>query len=228
MSKKGTFDLKISASSVKEIHRKYELAEDSANTTSIEAVENIDSLQFLDETRKSRKCILSKIDFSGSENYSCFWCRHPITDECIGCPTKYVSSVVHRSYFSEINKEKFMVKESIIESKSKISVDSDLFHESNDYYETDGIFCSFACCMAFIKDNKKISLYSDSETLLNRIADFKVEPAPHWRMLKIYGGTLDIEEFRKSCKTSHYENLGVYKPFFKSIAHTFEQKIRLH
>jgi hypothetical protein len=127
-----------------------------------------------------------------------------------------------RFALAEANKEKFMVKESMI---SPVSM-PDVIQETNDYYETDGIFCCLECTMAFIKDNKKNSLYVDSEILLNRIAGRKVEPAPHWRLLKSYGGHLDINEFR-TLRNVEYIQSGIHKPFFKSVAHTFEQKIKL-
>lgn len=222
MSRKSTFDLKLSGSALKEIHRKYEIAADQTNITSIEAIENSEVLQFMDETRKLHKCILSKIDFSGGDTYSCYWCRHPVVEAPIGCPTKYVPSMIHKCYFSEINKERFMVKESVL----SMTTGEDVIEEKNDYYETDGIFCSLECVMAFIKENKKNPLYSDSEILLGRIAGRKVEPAPHWRLLKPYGGHLDIKDFRK-IKNMEYVPNGIHKPFFKSIAHTFEQKIKL-
>ena len=231
MSKKPTFDLKLSASSLKDVHRKYELTDDQSSITKIETIEEgIESLTFLDETRKAHKCFLSKIDFNGSENYRCFWDQHNLhpDNEILACPTKYVPSVVHRSYFSEINKEQFVVKESMIDKVKDKPFSADLSYENNDYYESDGIFCSEECMMAFAIENKKKSLYANSELLINRIARRKVTPAPHWRMLKVYGGTLDIKEFREYQKNIQYVNLGIYKPFFRSIAHIFEQKIRLN
>jgi hypothetical protein len=144
----------------------------------------------------------------------------------MGCPTKYVPSVIHRNYFSEINKEKFVVKESVMSGDALATHLEDLSIENNDYYESDGIFCNFPCMLAFARENKKNPLYSDSEMLIHRIAGQKVDPAPHWRMLKEYGGSLDIKDFRESGKYTEYQNFGVYKPFFKSIAHAFESKMR--
>ena len=75
----------------------------------------------------------------------------------------------------------------------------------------DGIFCSFNCVLAFINDNKHDSLYRESITLLNYF--YKTIfgtlpkiflPAPHWRLLKEYGGHLDIAEFRKSFNHVEY------------------------
>jgi hypothetical protein len=228
MSKRHTFDLKLNSSQVKDIHSKYDILkpDQGVNTTNIE-LESVDSLCFLDDTRKSHKCILSRVDFSNPESYKCFWCHNACTEkQPIGCPIKYIPPVIHRNYFSEINKEKFVVKESFMKGDKIASAIEDLSIENNDYYETDGIFCDLPCALAFVRDNKKTPLYADSEILIHRIAGQKVDPAPHWRMLREYGGMLDIKDFREAAKYTEYHNFGVYKPFFKSIAHAFESKMR--
>jgi hypothetical protein len=79
----------------------------------------------------------------------------------------------------------------------------------NEYFEVDGIFCSFNCKLAFLlieipKGNK---MYKDSHMLIDLL--FKksvgrfpykneIKPSPHWRLLKLYGGDLTIEEYRNS------------------------------
>ena len=40
---------------------------------------------------------------------------------------------------------------------------------SNNYYETDGCFCSFNCCLAFINDNVHNAMYSSSKHLLMKM-----------------------------------------------------------
>lgn len=228
MNKRHTFDLKLNSSQVKDIHTKYDMfnTEQGNNTTNIE-LESVDTLAFLDDTRKSHKCILSKIDFANCETYRCYWDRNPLPDKSpVGCPVKYIPNVIHRNYFSEINKEMFVVKESLIKGEKISSAIDDLSIETNDYYETDGVFCNLSCALAFARENKKNPLYAESEILIHRIAGSKVDPAPHWRMLKEYGGTLDIKDFRESAKYTEYVSFGVYKPFFKSIAHAFESKMR--
>lgn len=229
MSKRHTIELKFNAAQIKDIHEKYSFqrADQPENTTSID-LETVDTLVFLDDTRKPHKCILSQIDFSKADIYKCFWCRHPCTDTPpMGCPVKYVPSVVHRNYFSEINKEKFVVKESISkEINSLTSAIEDLSMEKNDFYESDGIFCSFACMISFVRENKKNPLYAESELLIHKLAGRKIEPAPHWRLLKEYGGTLSLKEFREACNSLEFALNGNYKPFFKSIATAFECKIK--
>jgi hypothetical protein len=69
-----------------------------------------------------------------------------------------------------------------------------------------GIFCSFACMLAY-KDDKKLYnnnylinyLYTKltaDETILNKVN--KLQPAPPRCALKMFGGELSIEEFRNS------------------------------
>tara|TARA_B100000989_G_C19511280_1_gene459205 strand:+ start:814 stop:1446 length:633 start_codon:yes stop_codon:yes gene_type:complete len=72
---------------------------------------------------------------------------------------------------------------------------------SNNKYITDGIFCSFNCCLSFILENVHNTLYIKSNKLLINI--FKtlfdktyIEPAPSWRLLKNYGGKYTIDEYR--------------------------------
>src|SRR5690606_29070975 len=80
---------------------------------------------------------------------------------------------------------------------------------SNNVFETDGVFCSFNCCLAFINDNSTNPKYKLSKNLLmniyhivNNIKTLNVKelfkPSPSWRLLKEYGGHLTIDDFRKS------------------------------
>lgn len=79
-------------------------------------------------------------------------------------------------------------------------------------YDTDGIFCSFNCCLSWIIDNAHNPLYKESHTLLlnifrevnNNMLGTSLFPAPHWRMLKVYEGTLSITEFRESFNNIEY------------------------
>ena len=240
--KKVIFALKLT-STLKDIHTKYELVSLNKNITSL------DSLIFLDESRKIHKCVLSIPDFT-NKNACCFWDRHPIGDITpIGCPLKYMPSVISRVFFSEITKEKFVVKESTVKNQ-QISTEIEITKDSDEYYETDGLFCGPECVLAFILDNKKNPIYFDSENLLRRIystssnstssnsnssnstssnstsSNSELHPAPHWRILSAYGGTLTIESFRENFNRVDYENRGFYKPFFKPLAIAYEEKIK--
>lgn len=226
-TKKYIFSIRLPLS-LKETYTKYGIEFNSSNVTGIEEI--LGSLNFVDETRKMHHCLISSIDFSSGKKYCCFWDRHTFTTQPLACPIKYVPNVVSRTYFSEITKDKFTVKESIFPDQ-EIDKSIEVRKETNDYYETDGIFCSWNCMWAFILDNKKNPMYADSEYLFTRfmfdvMKISRVIPAPHWRLLEEYGGTLTIEKFRESFTNVEYENKGMYKPF-RSIGFAFEEKLKL-
>ena len=78
-------------------------------------------------------------------------------------------------------------------------------------------------------------MYNHSLTLLmkmyNEMLNTTVsvfDDAPHWRLLREYGGHLSIEEFRGCFNKIDYEEHGIIKntPTFRSIGHLFEEKIK--
>lgn len=162
------------------------------------ASERVDSVQFSDELQTSFKGRLSSIHLnSSSVVYHCFWCRHPIFSTCIGCPINLRPNIDTKHYTSHINGNEYCIREQLREEAAQ------------QVYEMDGAFCSFECCYAFIRDRKNDPFYSQSETLLRMIyyrqsQSMDLQCAPHWRLLKEYGGTMSIEEFRASVQTITY------------------------
>jgi hypothetical protein len=223
----------------------------------------VEMISFLDESKKLYQCNITMIDFTtGNQtntlNYNCYWCHHPFTSYPIGCPIKYVSNKATKKYHSEITKDTYIIKENITSKKTnKIQNTTKytpfnffLFNETNlgynldikeeQYFYTDGIFCSFNCCKAFIKDNKHNRLYNYSEILLtklfnhimkvennsNDLENLKISPAPHWRLLQVYGGHLSINKFRENFNKVTYNFHGIInKDIFKPIGHLYEEKI---
>ena len=203
-------------------------------------------ISFIDEAKKIHKCTISMIDFttnnkiSNCNTYECFWCRNSIPNNvmAIGCPIKYVPSQAVKTYYSEISKDKYTIKENITTKRNnniKQDDNSKLTIIDKNYYLTDGIFCSFNCCMAYIENNKHNSLYDMSECLLLKmyhdIYPSKVafiDKAPHWRKLKQYGGDLTIEQFRDSFNKIEYHDYGfvIGVNNFKSIGLLFEEKLK--
>ena len=192
---------------------------------------------FLDESKHYHKCIVSMIDVSSSkkvQRYNCFWDKNPFTTSPIGCPIKYIPSQAIKRYYSEISKDIYTIKENITIDKKKSIMDNNddrLTIQENEYYECDGIFCSFNCVLAFIRDNIHNSIYSNSEMLLIKMYNdiFKnnnvqIEPAPTWRLLNEYGGILSISKFRESFNKIEYESHGIiYQKFIGSI---FEEHLK--
>lgn len=214
------------------------------NSTKIEELDhsknNPEIVSFLDESKCIRKCTVSTIDFSKKTKYRCFWDRNPIPDNIhpIGCPIKYVPSKTLKTYHSEISKETYTISEPVTEKRMEdvdIRGDKRFSTQKRGYYETDGIFCSFNCCMAYINspENKKNPMYRYSENLLimmyNDVNDNsgkinEISPAPHWRNLVEYGGNLPVEKFRDSFNKIDYIDHGTIS--FVSTGKLFEDKIK--
>ena len=203
-------------------------------------------ISFIDEAKKAHKCTVSMVDFTTEKEflystvYDCFWCRNsiPKTVMAIGCPIRYIPTQAVKSYYSEISKDKYTIKENITTKRQKSieeSKDSCLTVIDKNYYLTDGIFCSFNCCMAYIDDNKHNSMYDMSEMLLLKMYHDvhptkvqSIDMAPHWRKLKQCGGDLSIERFRDSFNKIEYQEHGYVSgiPKFKSLGILFEEKLK--
>jgi hypothetical protein len=202
-------------------------------------------ISFLDESKRLRKCVISMIDYSTNRivdrkgRYKCYWDKNTIPEgfQPIGCPIKYIPNKVTKTYHSEITKDLYTISESVTEKRQKeIDEKNDDRLKSNikGYYETDGIFCSFNCCMAYIDsiENRNNPLYQYSESLLltmyNDVNETEtiteIMPAPHWRTLIDFGGHLTIEKFRESFNKVKYIDHGILS--YVSLGRLFEDKIK--
>lgn len=199
------------------------------------------TVSFLDESKKVRNCDVSMIDYLKNEEliqceYNCFWCRHSFDTKPVGCPIRYIAPQATKEYYSEISKDTYVIKENVTslkQKKIKEKGDKCITVKEKGYYQTDGIFCSFPCVMAYINMNKKDSLYIHSKYLLtkmyNDIFELDVEsisPAPHWRQLIEYGGNMNIDEFRSNFNRVDYDYHGITYPKFRSIGHLYEKKLK--
>jgi hypothetical protein len=208
----------------------------TTSITELEIEKIPETISFLDESKKTRKCYISTINFKSNIQYKCFWDKHdlPIGVKPLGCPIKYIASNVTKVYMSEITKDKYTIQESVTEKRLKElkgKKDLRLSFEDKGYYETDCIFCSFECCMAWIEDNMNNPLYKNSKSLLLKmkidetgsgdISNITINPAPHWRTLSCFGGNLSIEQFRESFNKVVYIDHGNI-----SIGRLYEDQIK--
>jgi hypothetical protein len=118
----------------------------------------------------------SVLDSIECQNLNCWWCRNsiPVEYQTLGCPLKY----------------------------------------SNETFYCEGSFCSFNCIKAYIEDLNHYQLkYRDSMSLLllyyskifnSNILYTEIYSAPHWSLLKEYGGSLDINDFRNEFQRIQY------------------------
>jgi hypothetical protein len=246
MLKDFTFSLEVN---INNIHKKYGIkplpfsnlkskvqCEKVTKVSDLYSGKNEDTVIFLDETKKSHLCHKSIITFNSNINYHCFWCKFSFTGHPIGCPIRYVSSQAVKNYVSNITKDVYVIKENITKQNRLNLEKSSIEIKENEYYETDGIFCSPNCCQAFINDNKNDPIYVDSSMLLIKMCceisnNSKIElinPAPHWRLLDVYGGHLNISKFRESFNKVNFEDCGTFKSTIKycPIGTLFENKIK--
>ena len=206
---------------------------------------------FLDESKQQHNCIISMYDFLQESclpvktDISCFWCKHAFTTTPIGCPIRYIPAKVTKAYYSEITKDTYQITDNLTPLRKKgipalmEKHDSKFeIHDNNDeYFLTDGVFCSFNCCISFINEMKSYnSLYEQSKGLLLSLYSSLFEtdepiihPAPHWRLLKSYGGYLTIEEFRNSFDKVEYQDIKDYvhkMPCCFPIGFLYEKKVK--
>lgn len=204
---------------------------------------------YIDEAKNDHICIITMKDVILNKelpvktDIHCFWCRHNFSSRPIGCPITFKNTRLYKKYYSEITKNNYCLQETISTKQLEDSKDSkndnyySLEIQPSNYYLTDGIFCSFNCCFAFIDFNKLNPLYSQSLNLLKKMYydlfpnyDISLMKAPHWRLLKDYGGELSIEEFRKNFyKVEYIENsdFTTIFPHQKSMGLIFEKRIKL-
>ncbi len=175
----------------------------------------------------TRKICITMLDYMTKKTLdgcqTCFWCRHEFSTFPIGCPVHYIPSAIIKTCQSEITKEIYSIKQDIpshlfhntIDNTSQSMIPQMKPHENN-YYETDGAFCSFNCAMAYVNENSTNPLYTQSKSLLMKIYNeifspnepTYINPAPSWRLLANYGGFLNIQEFRSASADFVYIDRG--------------------
>lgn len=224
-----------------EIEDKYNISTHNCSLTKISELSSTPITQnynFVDETMQTQSCVISLSKLLGKKlpictDINCFWCRHKFDNPPVGCPINYVSSILYKKYYSELTKDTYSIKGPITPEMQKLIKNCNQIDDKN-FYLTDGIFCSFNCCLAFI-ENESCSLYENSKNLLYQYfytffdENIVIEPAPSWRLLKNYGGHLSIKQYRKNFNTIVYNNLNeVVKiiPETRVLGFLFEKKIK--
>lgn len=207
-----------------------------------------DNFVFLDEARKDHLHIVSMKNMVNewlprTTDLCCFWCRHPFSTTPIGCPIQYVPQRLEKKIQCD-HKDDVVIRENISKATFK-TIESHIDHSfinQECYFRVDGVFCSFPCCLAFIQDGgqKDNGLYAQSRCLLSLMhrqcfpesssSSTIISPAPSWRLLKCYGGDMDIQQFRASFQNTDYVDHCQHMtrlPNQKMTGFLFEAKIKL-
>jgi len=205
---------------------------------------------FLDESKQTHSCVvtmnelLTSTMLPKSTEVSCFWCKHCFDSSPIGCPVAYLSNKVTKAYHSEITKDGYRITDNITKKRKEMLNNLMEKHNSqftildnhSNYFVVDGIYCSFNCCLAFVKSSRDRDFYKLSESLLYTmdkdifdVTSANIKPAPDWRLLDKFGGPLNIHEFRKSFNTVQYNDIDDYimrAPPSRMIGKLYEKKVR--
>ena len=150
----------------------------------------------------------------------CWWCRHTFATKVLGCPIKYNPCKLNSVERTRVE-QKFR--------KSKLST------TALDFFETEGMFCSFPCVKAYILSQNLNSRYKESTTLLSLLyikltgsTITHIPPSPSWKVLVEYGGHLTIKEYRATFgKLEYTETVSVRRPYmFCSSKYIEERRIK--
>jgi len=240
------YGINIVPANIQESLSEMEIPENVTKIEEITTRKKPEVVSFLDESKQLRKCTVSMIDINNScsndvTKYKCFWDKEYLPEGIVPvrCPIRYIPDRAIKTYHSEISKEKYTISEPVTEkrvSDLKQKKDKRISIKNQAYYESDGIFCSFNCCMAFINDTeqKRNPLYKQSASLLLKIYNEmvslneeevkEISPASHWRNLIEFGGQLTIAKFRESFNKVVYIDHGNIS--FVSMGRLFEEQIK--
>jgi hypothetical protein len=175
---------------------------------------------------------------------NCWWDRNSLSQDMIplALPIKYVPSYIenkllHNSLINMSDKLEYKINENIElndKDKHKIFLDRNIITKNdisnnsninklemiiNEYYEGEGIFCSFNCMISYLKEvqSHNIKYKNSSMLILKMYKDIfgfypneMILEAPNWKILKEYGGDFSIEEFRKCFQVVTYKELSQY------------------
>ncbi len=185
---------------------------------------------FLDPHKSLVKLWGNMIDISQGESLPryttkpCWWCRSTFNSHPIGCPIKY-----------NPEKSSGIDKDRMLERLQKLNLPATA---GTDFFETEGLFCTFPCVKAYILDQisrTKSPKYKKSLTILTLLymklmGNVVIIPtAPTWKVITDWGGHLSPQEFRASTGLLEYsETVNIRRPYmYSTSAYIQEKRVRV-
>jgi len=183
---------------------------------------------FVDTHKQKVKCWVNMIDVTQEmalpfyTTKKCWWHRDKIQHHPLGIPIRYSSQ-----------KNDGIEKERL----AKKFKDSNYNPDSNDFFETIGVVCSFPCMKAYILDQlsrSRSSRFKNSLTLMTLLYSkmfgkiITIPTAPTWKLLKQYGGHLTPKEYTSTFGRLEYtETVNIRRPYmFSSSEYIQEHRVR--
>lgn len=162
-------------------------------------------------------------------NVPCFYCRRKFEYVALGIPVRYYPSLyILNDNSLQTSKYSFNYKENTIKLNKNererllniLKNNPDIVYENKyelkeqkrehkiitkNFFETDGIFCSFNCIVSFIEENSYNPLYQNSYNYLylmykHIFGNYPCQSfirSPSWKLRKEYGGPLNDEDYSK-------------------------------
>jgi hypothetical protein len=189
--------------------------DDNANVTTLIPTNN--KYIFYDLSKGTRKLttmvdILTQKYVPMTTDKPCWWCKYEFSSCPIGAPLKY-----HQSTSNKNEIHQFLSSRNLPTTP-------------NDYFETEGIFCSLPCCKAYLVDHRFNTKYKNSFGLLTLLccklygSVHRIPTAPSWKLLERWSGPLTIEQFRQSFgKFNYYETPNIKRPFMFTVGNIIEE-----
>lgn len=166
-------------------------------------------------------------------NKPCRWCHKSYETHPFGCPIRYnphvpinITSNVHTSNQVDL-------RDRVISFLKENNLNSD----TNDFFETEQMFCSLPCVKSYIlsclSNNNKSYKYHKSLSYLTlmykkmyntQIISSNIPRAHPIEVLRDYGGHLTIQEYRESFGMINYEETpNVRRPYMYSSSDYIEE-----
>ncbi len=153
-------------------------------------------------------------------NKKCWWHRGPIKTHPLGCPIAYHPHVAEGE-----KKDAF----------DRIMKENNLVCETNDFFETEGFFCSFPCVKSYILDMCQKNCggrYKEACTLLSllycKIFGFVIDIpfAGSWKVIDDWCGHLSNDEFTQTFGRLMYEETSNIRRPYMFCSSAYIKEIR--
>jgi len=161
-------------------------------------------------------------------NIPCHGCRRKFKSQPLGIPIDF-----HPSYYVSKN-DQSKIKRLTTREKEVMELDKENNIVIMDYFDTEGIVCSFNCIISYIEECPS-PIYKKTPYLISllykmifgKYPDQKIIRAPSWKMREEYGGPLSDDEFEQSLQTIQFTDthqLQRVQKLFNPVSRIFEVK----
>lgn len=135
----------------------------------------------------------------------CHGCRRKFSSQPMGIPIDF-----HPSYYVSKN-DQTKIKRLTTRERERLETDPENNIIVMDYFDTEGIVCSFNCIISCIEECPS-PIYKKTPYLISMLykmifgkyPDQKILKAPSWKMREEYGGPLTDNEFERSLQTIQF------------------------